>query len=320
MSLRCETLPGLMGKGKLDWLGLTSFSLEERELFSSLYALGINPDRTVVRFDPAAFRGAERRIVEPTILRPVALGMKGAAKKNLAPPIFHPKVALARREKNWTIIVGTANLSRRDQREDVNLHTAVPLTPDKGQKVKRWLTAPTPQRSLCLVQEQDSVSISISNEPIWTTFTEYCPLSSCGGADWILAAPFWSSNAMDRIPIDIAKSVTAYFRTASQAHCTAGRLRDRPINCFVPYQPGFHYKLLAVRRLGPEPNVVAYLGSANMTASGMFGISVGGKKRARNWEAGIITIGGRRLWKSVQAAATCGSSKWPRQPRTRIPR
>lgn len=308
MALSSLTLTEALGLRGPRHLFATTYSLDEWELFSMLFDLGALHGKATIRFDPAAYRGTKGRVVAPRFLMPIA-PVAGSAGR--MPPIYHPKLALASDGGVWRLVVSTANLASSDQRDIANVLLKVDLKDTQAQAVRSWIVAAKPRRTLCVVRSGTTLRVEVGNEPTWALFQRQCPASELDGADWIIAAPFWSTAAFRLIRARTAHSVNAYFREAAHARLVGGPFSSARLSCYAPASKAtFHQKVIAVRTRGSARRVVLYIGSANMTTAGFFGVKRGSTRTAWNWEAGLIQVGGDELWDVARHAARAGVPSW----------
>ena len=318
MPLIHTTIPVLLGPGRVDSLIATTYSLDEGELWSLAYHLSpTHPAPIAMRFEPAAFRGWDGRLVPRQWLKPFHPPPGAAFISARVPPVYHPKLLLASAGHRTRFIVSTANLATQDQRDSANLHIGFDLLPPLAKKVREWMLGAIPPRTFLLVVKRSGKPELITGDaPTWSYFNRERLAAKASTERWLLASPTWSTSALRRIAPSANSRVTAYFRDHSQAKLVAGPVAGPHLDCRVPESSlPFHHKVLAWKgRRGGKETVLLYVGSANMTSAGFFGLGSAHKLRAWNWEAGVLYVGDRDLWSIAEQAVTGGIAAWRTVP------
>ena len=328
MNLHSRDLVDVLGVRSPTRVRAATFSLDELELYRLAMHLDLKRTADVrVRFDRAGFRGwANQRIVPSGWLCPLnpprsALPLQKTGPRT--PAIYHPKLLIAARSRSISrLIVSTGNLSTADQRAQRNLLVGLDLSRSKAELVENWIDTPAAdRRHLCItVEGGGSPRLSIEGSPMW----QHIQGRRIAGAheEWLLAAPFWGHGAVRRALAEGSPSscaISAYFGNVAEARARGALLPRakskwagpdvRSLKCFAPgrRERPIHHKVVGLRMTkGRKTTVLLYVGSANLTAAGLFGTD--GGKTAWNWEAGVLWISDESLWPAALSAATAGIS------------
>lgn len=321
-SLECTNLVGWLGPDtKRLWA--TSFTVDEHEAFALAFrALGgrIVPDGVYLNFQRSGFRRAGQGVVPREWLHPIDVPVESPL------ATYHPKLLLAETHAGHSLIISTGNLARDDFRNTRNLATHFEVARPVADKLVNWIRQrPLGHRALCLHVHKNKVRFRKpqTNASCLSQFmhlVERCPACRSNRArtgHWVVAAPFWSPRVLEiMLKHEPKGKVEAYFRTQSvwdkvAAHTqvalgehelervTAFALRDSRESL-----PSWHHKVVGWRccaRRGARSAL--YLGSANATVSGFFGLR---NNSAVNWEAGVIWLGGEALWDAARSVARAG--------------
>jgi len=319
----------------LDSLLVTTFSVDEEELYSLGRHLELDGADVRIRYDPAAFRGFGKRRSVPTSwlapLRPTSHRSRGRGTPlRPTPPIFHPKLVLAETHgKSARMVVSTGNLASADQRRMSNLLVELDIPAVIAKRVRKWAAAREPrERSLCVVAEGKALRLELGSRPPMELLRERIQAFAPEREEWLLAAPFWSRQVRERIDgigdpdAPPRQTVRAYFCDLTDVRRYAPALRSKKrrstasgeVVAFAPTHrasnPGLHHKVVAWRgRRGGKTRVLLYVGSANLTEAGFLGVRHGQRLRAWNWEAGVLIAGDDSIWDEAKRVAE-GSITW----------
>lgn len=328
MILQGRTLSDALKGVDCNDLLVTTFTLDEVELYSLAQHLELAHKTAVIRFDPAGFRcWARSRIVSPAWLRPIRPGK--SAPPGRLPPVFHPKIALTYpTSKGARLIVSTGNLAASDQQEMSNLLCVVQIGKAAADYIRKsWANSKEPKgRNLCVIVD-DAGKASVEGDwsrPAWITFLRRIKEFQADRQDWLLASPFWSQSTATRLSAaGTARRIDGFFRDLESTKSYAPSLRtlgaSGTLNAWVPKRGGgrngMHHKVVAWRGTrGATTQVLLYIGSANLTEAGFLGVSPIGAKgkessasfKAWNWEAGVMYVGDGSLWPMAKEAARAG--------------
>ena len=306
----------LAGKGaKRLWA--TSFSVDEVEAFALVHHLLGDwrhaGEAAWLSYDRACFRRAASGILPRKTLHP----QNHDPGQTYQLPAYHPKLILVQSngpEDCHQLLISSANVSKRDQRDAVNLGIVLEVSPEIAHSVIEWIEEPPRDRRAFTLAVKEDGSVKIADPASGTTFEQFLHYArgcgKCTGRDlsqWIVAAPFWSPGFLSRILKARPGSVTCYVRDRFQWDTVAHKAhRDRlgTITGFT-FSSGdvWHHKLVGWRCCSNlQARSVVYIGSANATSSGFTGID----GQQVNWEAGVLLLGGDALWKDSKRAARGG--------------
>ena len=302
----------LLKGARIDSAALTSYTVDEGELWRVAHALGLHHKKALrIRYDSSGLRTwGDARIVPPGWLQTCQNSEAGRNSKRRVPPIYHPKLCLVEAGRRVAAIVSTGNIAESDQCHTANIQCGFVITPAIASKMRQWMLAARPERTLCLVVGTDKrPEIQITNESTWALFSKHRDAFGADGEEWQLASPFWSTAGIAMAAKGTRVHADAYFRDQAQAQAVASSQAGSWLTCHVPYgKKPFHQKVVAWRgRRGRKSVSVVYIGSANLSAAGFVGTPPG---TARNWEAGVILVGGDEIWEIGRAAARGGIAKW----------
>lgn len=310
-----EQLRDALGNRPPDHIWLTTFTLDEGELWRMAYDLGMHgTNRLVVRYDPAGYRPhTDTAILPRSVLSPFCQCPPASKAQTTGryPAIYHPKICLAEVGQSACLVVSTANLAHDDQRCAANLQCLLALSPHSSKVVREWITSPESNRTICAISRagEQHPKVSATDESMWRIFSRLREEGVYDQQEWQLASPFWSTTmlAMLRRPDTVCAS--AFFRDKGQAQAVASSVAGTWLTCHVaPEESPFHHKVLLWRgKRGNTSRTILYIGSANLTRSGFIGLRTG---FAHNWEAGCFFVGQDNLWKIGEAAVRAGIDGW----------
>lgn len=318
-------LPMLLGPG-LDILKLwvSSFTVDEYQAFAAIYRiLGARiPNKNIYfSFQRSGFRRAGQGAFPRSWLNPFDI----PSEKPL--PTYHPKLFLSETSAGYSLVISTGNMAKDDLFNTNNFAVQLNLDRKNAKSVADWIEEqPSGHRALCLLADNKNKSViaTRSNSSSLSQFLaqahscKSCRASTPRG-EWIVAAPFWSTEAFIKMTRNDPDGVVeAYFRDKSiwqQIACSLKQNSKHTVNfkrikAFELINNGvaarWHHKIIGWRCCnGKHANSLFYLGSANATACGFFGTSTG---KTVNWEAGAIWKGGNELWEYTRAVARAGFS------------
>ncbi len=289
---------------------LCSYALDE----SVLHLLGnvwkLNKSNLEVHYDVTRFVGYTTPLVSRDWLKPHAprLPPNSAIQRV---PVWHPKVALLTYEKDEPeLILSSANLTPKDQRHTGNAGVRIPVSTQQAARIRKWAGAANPERTLLVTSIGTSNRLLLSDRPSWSHFSKHLTTNGVKREEWIIASPFWSEVHRHICPSVAQAPQYLQLFGLSRKDLQSVVAKAPPVASlrgFVPDGGTFHQKVIAVRQqVGRKRSVVLYTGSANATFSGFFGFA----KRAHNWEAGVLLVGGDELWELAQALARLGPRRW----------
>lgn len=309
----------------VSWLGpdasqfwATSYTVDEHQAFALVYrVLGgrVLPSGVHLRFQRSGFRRAGQGVAPRRWLHPFSVPTETPL------PSYHPKVMLAGSADGHALVVSTGNLADDDMYRTRNVAVRIDVPASIAKRISGWIERPPKgHRALCLVVDGNGVRLNdpkrnASSLRQFVELLERCP--ACRKArrrtgSWVVAAPFWSPNALTKMAVlEPDGSIEAYFRARSlwdqvgmraQADSTHVRL-DR-VHAYELRRDGelprWHHKIVGWRCCaGRSARAALYLGSANATVCGFFGK----RDRAVNWEAGVIWRGRAAVWEQARALA-----------------
>lgn len=307
-----------LARGEVESLHAATYTLHEAEALALAWHLlgGLDSISPVfIRHDRSGFKRTGTGLLPRAWLRPFETPVEDPL------PIYHPKLVLAKQRDGspaYRLLVSTANLSTADQRVSRNLATALSLSRDLGEQTANWIRKPRAnQRVFNVLARAGKVKLLRGAGPTFKQFLEVVQSLGCGGCGrrdrdlWLIAAPFWNPIAFASVFAEHPHAhVEAYFRDRPQWDRVGASLsRDRlgQIERFTlrssHREPPWHHKLVAWRCCtSSRAGCAAYLGSANATGQGFFGIN----GKVVNWEVGVIAVGGKSLWDHARGAARCG--------------
>jgi hypothetical protein len=218
------------GSGNLvEWLGpdanriwACSFTVDEHEGFGLVWrVLGGRAPKSGVRlsYHRGAFRRAGEGVMPRTWLNPVVVPSGPIL------PTYHPKLILAETADGHVLVVSTGNLATDDLWRTRNLGARFDISAPLAKQIASWIERhPEEHRSLCVVTDTKGREISeiLPAGPNLSTLEQIvkrvdrcqrCRSSQIRAGEWIVAAPFWSPQAVARLlELEPDGSVEAYFR------------------------------------------------------------------------------------------------------------